>query len=118
MRYADLGPAPRRLARTLFVAGIVLAASAKSAQLPFSPWLFSAMAGPTSASALLHAATMVAAGAYLLIRLQPVLDHAAWFGPTVIAIGLATALAGGIVAGAAASRQAGSSPRRPRPSTG
>jgi NADH:ubiquinone oxidoreductase subunit 5 (subunit L)/multisubunit Na+/H+ antiporter MnhA subunit len=97
LRYADL----TRLHggwSTVFVAGIVLAAMAKSAQVPFSPWLFSAMAGPTSASALLHAATMVAAGAYLLIRLQPVLDAASWFGPTVLTVGLVTALAGGIVA--------------------
>ncbi len=85
----------------LFAGGVVLAAAAKSAQFPFSPWLFSAMAGPTSASALLHAATMVAAGAYVLVRLQPTLAHAAWFGPAVIAIGLTTALAGGIVAGLA-----------------
>jgi NADH:ubiquinone oxidoreductase subunit 5 (subunit L)/multisubunit Na+/H+ antiporter MnhA subunit len=77
----------------LLVAGIVLAAAAKSAQLPFSPWLFSAMAGPTSVSALLHAATMVAAGAYILSRLQPVLSQASWFGPAVMALGLTTALA-------------------------
>lgn len=83
---------------TVIAAGVVLAAMAKSAQLPFSPWLFSAMAGPTPASALLHSATMVAAGAYLLARLQPFLDTVAWFGPTVIAVGLATALAGGVVA--------------------
>ena len=82
----------------LLAAGVVLAAVAKSAQLPFSPWLFSAMAGPTPASALLHSATMVAAGAYLLARLQPVLDAVAWFAPTVIGIGLATALSGGVVA--------------------
>lgn len=79
-------------------AGVLLAAAAKSAQGPFAPWLFSAMAGPTPASALLHSATMVAAGAYLLARLQPVLDAVAWFGPTAIALGLATALAGGAVA--------------------
>lgn len=82
----------------LFVVGVVLGAVTKSAQLPFSPWLFSAMAGPTSASALLHSATMVAAGAFLLIRLQPVLDEATWFSPTVITIGLLTAIGGGIVA--------------------
>lgn len=82
----------------LLVAGVVLAAVAKSAQLPFSPWLFSAMAGPTPASALLHSATMVAAGAYLLARLQPVLDAVAWFAPTAVGIGLATALSGGVVA--------------------
>lgn len=82
----------------LLVLGVVLSAAAKSGQVPFSPWLFRAMAGPAPVSALLHAATMVAAGAYLLIRLHPVLERVAWFGPVVIAIGLATALAGGLVA--------------------
>ena len=97
LAYADLGRLDGGWLH-LFVGGMVLAAAAKSAQLPFSPWLFSAMAGPTSVSALLHAATMVAAGAFALIRLQPVLDRAAWFGPVVIAVGLATALAGGVIA--------------------
>lgn len=78
--------------------GILLAALAKSAQVPFAPWLFSAMAGPTPASALLHSATMVAAGAYLLARLQPFLDTVSWFGPAAIGFGLTTALAGGFVA--------------------
>lgn len=82
----------------LIAGGVVLAAVAKSAQLPFSPWLFSAMAGPTPASALLHAATMVAAGAYLVARLQPFLDTVGWFAPVAIGVGLATALAGGVVA--------------------
>ncbi|MGI8937621.1 MAG: NADH-quinone oxidoreductase subunit 5 family protein [Iamia sp.] len=83
---------------TVVAVGILLAAAAKSAQVPFSPWLFSAMAGPTPASALLHSATMVAAGAYLLARLQPALDGVGWFGPLTIGIGLVTALAGGLVA--------------------
>ncbi len=82
----------------LLVLGLLLSAAAKSGQVPFAPWLFRAMAGPTSVSALLHAATMVAAGAYLMARLQPVLDRVAWFAPAVIAIGLTTALAGGLVA--------------------
>lgn len=89
-----LGPA----SLSVVAAGILLAAAAKSAQLPFSPWLFSAMAGPTPASALLHSATMVAAGAYVLVRLEPALAAAPWFGPAVAWLGLTTALAGGIVA--------------------
>ncbi len=96
-RYQDLAGMAGPLA-DVAVFGIVLAALAKSAQLPFSPWLFSAMAGPTPVSALLHAATMVAAGAYLLARLHPVLSAVAWFAPTLVGVGLATAIAGGVVA--------------------
>ncbi len=78
--------------------GILIAAGAKAGQGPFAPWLFRAMDGPSSVSALLHAATMVAAGAYLLARLHPWLaDVPGWSG-AVIELGLFTALASGAVA--------------------
>ncbi|MBW3590626.1 MAG: NADH-quinone oxidoreductase subunit L [Actinobacteria bacterium] len=95
--YAQLGEVAGSM-RTLLVAGIVLAAVTKSAQVPFSPWLYSAMAGPTPVSALLHSATMVAAGVYVLVRLHPVLAAEGWFSPVVLGIGLATFVGGGIAA--------------------
>ncbi|WP_431981160.1 proton-conducting transporter membrane subunit [Streptomyces qinglanensis] len=79
-------------------AGVVLAALGKSAQLPFSFWLSRAMEGPSPVSALLHSATMVAAGAYLLLRLSPLLDATHWAGPLVAWTGALTALLLGAVA--------------------
>jgi NADH-quinone oxidoreductase subunit L len=78
--------------------GIVLAAFGKSAQLPFSFWLARAMQGPSPVSALLHSATMAAAGAYLLLRLQPLLAASGWGEPLVAWVGVATALLLGAVA--------------------
>jgi NADH-quinone oxidoreductase subunit L len=84
--------------RDLIAAGVVAAALGKSAQLPFSFWLSRAMAGPSPVSALLHSATMVAAGAYLLLRLAPLLAAVSWAGTLVAWAGALTALALGAVA--------------------
>jgi len=96
LSYAALGDL-RGTALQLVAGGLLVAAAAKSAQVPFAPWLFSAMEGPVSVSTLLHAATMVASGAFLLIRLHPILARVPWFGPAALAVGLATALSAGIV---------------------
>ena len=84
--------------RDVVAAGLVLAAFGKSAQLPFSFWLSRAMDGPSPVSALLHSATMVAAGAYLLLRLEPLLHATPWAATTVAWGGAVTALLLGAVA--------------------
>lgn len=86
--------------RDVAAAGIILAALGKSAQLPFSAWLSAAMEGPSPVSALLHSATMVAAGGYLLLRTQPLLAATGWGGPVTAWVGALTALVLGLVAAA------------------
>jgi NADH-quinone oxidoreductase subunit L len=72
--------------------GFLLAAAAKSAQFPFHTWLPDAMEAPTPISALIHAATMVNAGVYLLVRFYPAFEHVAGWMLAVTIVGLVSAL--------------------------
>jgi NADH-quinone oxidoreductase subunit L len=72
---------------------LFLGACGKSAQIPLFVWLPDAMAGPTPVSALIHAATMVTSGVYLMTRVNPILANGYDWAPDVIAwVGVLTAL--------------------------
>ena len=71
---------------------LLVGAVAKSAQLPLHTWLPDAMEGPTPVSALIHAATMVTAGVYLVARMHPIYDVATYAHGAVAIIGAVTAL--------------------------
>lgn len=88
------GSSPDTLTAGLIGGGYLLAALAKSAQVPFSPWIARALEGPTPSSAVFYGAVMVHAGVYLVIRLQPLLEQAPLLLAIMAAIGLLTALYG------------------------
>jgi NAD(P)H-quinone oxidoreductase subunit 5 len=81
---------------------LLLAASGKAAQVPFSGWLPRAMEGPTPSSAIFYGAISIHAGAYLLLRAQPLLAQSVFASSLVILIGAATAVHGTIVGRASA----------------
>jgi NADH-quinone oxidoreductase subunit L len=82
--------APAGLACVAF--GFLAAAAAKSAQFPFQTWLPDAMEAPTPISALIHAATMVNAGVYLLARFYPAFEAVPSWKTAVVVVGLLSAL--------------------------
>ncbi len=77
---------------------LLLGACGKSAQVPLQSWLLDAMEGPTPVSALIHAATMVTAGVYLLVRSNPILALTPDARLAVVLVGTVTLLFGGIIA--------------------
>lgn len=84
---------------TINIIGLLLlvGAAAKSAQFPLHAWLFDAMEGPTPVSALIHAATMVTAGVYLIARANPIYNIASVAALVVVIVGCISLIAGAII---------------------
>jgi NADH-quinone oxidoreductase subunit L len=85
-------------AMTLIALGLLGGAVAKSAQIPLQTWLPDAMEGPTPVSALIHAATMVTAGVYMLVRLSPIFEQAPRIQDLAAGLGALTLLVAGLIA--------------------
>jgi NADH-quinone oxidoreductase subunit L len=85
-------------ATNLIALGLLGGAAAKSAQIPLHTWLPDAMEGPTPVSALIHAATMVTAGVYLIARTHPLFEHARTVELVAAGMGALTLLVAGLVA--------------------
>jgi NADH-quinone oxidoreductase subunit L len=82
---------------TLIGLMLLLGATGKSAQFPLQSWLGDAMAGPTPVSALIHAATMVTAGVYLVVRSGPIYEGAPTAQLVVVIVGAVTLMFGAII---------------------
>jgi NADH-quinone oxidoreductase subunit L len=91
--------APQASHTTMTVLGLLflLAACGKSAQVPLQSWLLDAMEGPTPVSALIHAATMVTAGVYLVVRSSFVYDYTEVAQTAVAVVGAVTLLWGAVI---------------------
>jgi NADH-quinone oxidoreductase subunit L len=76
---------------------LLLGACGKSAQVPLQSWLLDAMEGPTPVSALIHAATMVTAGVYLIVRSNPIFNDSSTAQLAVTVVGVVTLLVGAII---------------------
>ncbi|MFF0815119.1 NADH-quinone oxidoreductase subunit L [Rhodococcus sp. NPDC003318] len=94
--FAGVGEAGEGLLTALGLL-LLLAACGKSAQVPLQSWLGDAMEGPTPVSALIHAATMVTAGVYLITRSNPIFDLAPGARLGVVIVGAVTLLFGAII---------------------
>ncbi|WP_084038641.1 NADH-quinone oxidoreductase subunit L [Demequina sp. NBRC 110053] len=94
---AESAPAATTAQLTAIGLMLLVAACGKSAQFPLQSWLGDAMAGPTPVSALIHAATMVTAGVYLIVRSAPVFNGAPDAQVVVAAVGAFTLLLGAFI---------------------
>ena len=98
-QFLPMAPGLAQTTATFIALMLFVGAIGKSAQIPLFIWLPDAMAGPTPVSALIHAATMVTAGVYLLVRVNPILAASASWIPWMIAIvGCATAFLAATIA--------------------
>lgn len=93
----DAAPAASMATLTGIGLALLVAACGKSAQFPLQSWLGDAMAGPTPVSALIHAATMVTAGVYLIVRSAPIFDGAPAAQTAVAAVGAFTLILGALI---------------------
>src|SRR3989475_2541299 len=98
LSFNALGAAHGSWVVNLVALGLLGGAVAKSAQLPLHTWLPDAMEGPTPVSALIHAATMVTAGVYLIARTAPLFQLASVVQDTAAAIGAVTLVMAGLIA--------------------
>lgn len=94
----EAAPQASETALTLIGLALLLAAVGKSAQFPLQAWLLDAMEGPTPVSALIHAATMVTAGVYLIVRSNAIFDLSTTAITVVLAVGVITMIMGAWIA--------------------
>ena len=94
--FAGVGALPEAVVLVTALA-LLLGACAKSGQFPLQAWLPDAMEGPTPVSALIHAATMVTAGVYLIARSAPIYDATPTGQTVVVAVGAITLVGGAII---------------------
>jgi NADH-quinone oxidoreductase subunit L len=98
LTFGALGDVHGSWAVNLVALGLLGGAVAKSAQLPLQTWLPDAMEGPTPVSALIHAATMVTAGVYLIVRTHVIFEAAPKIQDLAAGLGAATLLVAGLIA--------------------
>jgi NADH-quinone oxidoreductase subunit L len=98
LQFSVLGVNYSSAVANIVALGLLGGAVAKSAQLPLQTWLPDAMEGPTPVSALIHAATMVTAGVYLIVRTHAIFEQAPTVADVAAGLGAATLLLAGLIA--------------------